>query len=125
MFANLVSELMDEIFFIPRGFHSRLNDLLTLQVPAHPHPAVGAASIGAVSDLTIPTPTGLGFGQPSASFDSMEALDGPEQPDDDDGLTSSEFRLLAQQARDPELRPRDRSNAASMLIYGTHGEHSY
>jgi hypothetical protein len=124
MFANLISELMDEIFFVPRGFHSRLDDLLTLQVPAQPHPVVGAASIGAVSGTEIPTPTGLGFGQPSASFDSMEELVAPEHPDDDDGLTPSEFRLLAQQARDPELGPRDRSNAASMLIYGVHGEHS-
>jgi len=124
MFANLVSELMDEIFFVPRGFHSRLDDLLTLQVPAQPRPVVGAASIRAVSRTGIPTPTGLGLGQPSASFDSMEERAAPEPPDNDDGLTPSEFRLLAQQARDPELGPRDRSNAASMLIYGVHGEHS-
>ena len=67
---------------------------------------------------------GHGFGQSSASFSSMGVLDAPEQPDDDDGLTPSEFRLLAQQARDPELGPRDRSNAASMLIHGVRGHPS-
>jgi hypothetical protein len=54
----------------------------------------------------------------------MEKPDAPDEPDDDDGLTPLEFRLLAQQARDPELRPRDRSKAASMLICGVHGEQS-
>ena len=122
MFANLVSELMDEIFFVPKGFHSHLDDSLTLQLPAQPHPVLGAHSIGAVSGTGIPAPTELAFGHSSASFDSMGVLDAPEQPDDDDGLTPSEFRLLAQQARDPELGPRDRSNAASMLIHGVRGE---
>ena len=124
IFADLVSELMDEIFFVPQGFPSRLDNSLTLQVPVQPHPVLGAASAGAVSGMGNPTPTGLGFGQPSASFDSMGVLDTPERPDEDDGLTPSEFRLLAQQARDPELGPRDRSNAASMLIHGVRGEHS-
>jgi len=124
MFANIVSELMDEIFFVPLGFHSRLDDSLFLQVPAQSHPFVGAPSIEAVSGTGIAAPIGYGFGQPSTSVGSMEELDAPDQPDDDDGLTSSEFRLLAQQARDPELSPRDRSNAASMLICGVHGERS-
>ncbi|CAA7269622.1 unnamed protein product [Cyclocybe aegerita] len=118
MFANLVSELMDEIFFVPRGFRSRLDDYdsLSLQAPAQPHP------IEAVSGTGNPAPTGHQFGQPSTSVGSMELEpDAPEQPDDDDGLTPLEFRLLAQRARDPELRPRDRSNAASMLIFGVHG----
>jgi hypothetical protein len=88
-FADLVSELMDEIFFVPQGFHSRLDDSLTLQVPAQPHLVLGAASIGAVSGTGIPTPIGLEFGQSSASFDSVRALDAPERPDDDDGLTPS------------------------------------
>ncbi|KAF8816779.1 hypothetical protein BYT27DRAFT_7206940 [Phlegmacium glaucopus] len=121
MFANLVSELMDEIFFVPRGFYSRLDDPLFSQVFAQSHLVVGAASIGAVSGTGKPNPTGHGFGQPSTAFGAMEEPDAPEQPDDDDGLTPSEFRLLAQQARDPELTPRDRSNAASMLICGVHG----
>jgi len=124
MFANIVSELMDEIFFVPLGFHSRLDDSLFLQVPAQSHPFFGAPSIGAVSGTGIPTPVGSGFGQPSTSVGSMEEPDAPDQPDDDDSLTPSEFRLLAQQARDPELSPRDRSNAASMLICGVHGERS-
>jgi len=125
MFANLVSELMDEIFFVPQGFHSRLDDSLTLQLPTQPHPVLGADSIGALSGTEIP-PMELGFGQSSASFDSMGVLDdSPEPPDEDDGLTPSEFRLLAQQARDPELGPRDRSNAASMLIHGVRGECSF
>jgi len=123
MFANLVSELMDEIFFVPKGFRSRLDDSLTLPVPAQPQPVLGAASVGAISRAGISTPKGLGFGQSSTSYGSMGVLDAPELPDDD-GLTPSEFRLLAQQARDPELGPRDRSNAASMLIHGVHGEHS-
>jgi hypothetical protein len=124
MFADLISELMDEIFFVPQGFHSRLDDSLTLQVqPAQPQPVLGAASIGPVSGTGIPTPIGLEFGQSSASFDSMRVPDALEHPDDDDGLTPSEFRLLAQQARDPKLAPRDRSNAASMLIHGVRGEH--
>jgi hypothetical protein len=123
MFASLVSELMDEIFFVPQGFHSRLDDSLSLPIPAQFHPVVGAALIETVSGTGSPAPTGHEFGQPSTSVGSMEESDAPERPDDD-GLTPSEFRLLAQQARDPELRPRDRSNAASMLICGVHGERS-
>jgi hypothetical protein len=55
---------MDEIFFVPLGFHSRLDDSLSLQVPAQSHPFVGASSIEAVSGTGILTPTGYGFGQP-------------------------------------------------------------
>ncbi|KIM37119.1 hypothetical protein M413DRAFT_13495 [Hebeloma cylindrosporum] len=108
MFVKLVSELMDEIFFVPQGYHSPLDDLLTFPVPA--------PSVGTVSRTRT---TSHGSGQSSASFDSIQQdLDVPEQPDEDDGLTDSEFRLLAQQARDPKLKPRDRSNAAAMLIGG-------
>lgn len=121
LFAELVSELVDEIFFVPQRFPSRLDDSLSSQVPAQSQPVVGATSTDPVSGMGNPTLTGHGFGQPP---DSMEELDPPEQPDDDDGLTASEFRLLAQQARDPKLRPKDRSNAASMLIFGVHGEQS-
>ncbi|KIM37122.1 hypothetical protein M413DRAFT_448648, partial [Hebeloma cylindrosporum] len=110
MFAKIVSELMQEIFFSPNGFYSRLDNLLTLQVPAQPPPVPN-----------VPPRPALGFGQSSASFDSMKEVDDPEQPDEDDGLTPSEFPLLAQQARDPGLKPRERSNAAAMLIGGLRG----
>ncbi|KIM37120.1 hypothetical protein M413DRAFT_278282 [Hebeloma cylindrosporum] len=118
MFAKLVSELMDEIFFVPEGYHSPLDKLLTLQVPSQSPPVPGAPSIGAVLGTAIPP--ALESGQSSASFDPMQELDAPEHPDEDDGLTDSEFRLLAQQACDPKLKPRDRSNAAAMLIGGVH-----
>jgi len=113
---------MDEIFFIPPGFQSHLDDSLSSQVPAQSLPFVGAAPIESVSVTGIPTLPGYRFVRPSSlgSMAPQEEPDAPEQPDDDDGLTPLEFRLLAQQARDPELRPRDRSNAASMLIGGVH-----
>jgi hypothetical protein len=110
---DLISELMDEIFFVPQGFHSRLDDSLTLQVPGQPHPVLGTASIGAGNSYSHRTRVRAVIGLLRLNESTC-----------DDGFTPSEFRLLAQQACGPELAPRDRSNAASMLIHGVRGEHS-
>lgn len=52
---------------------------------------------------------------PSEDLDAVEA---PETPDAD-GLTASEFRLVAARAKDPLLDPKQRAVAAMTMIFGT------
>jgi hypothetical protein len=38
---------------------------------------------------------------------------------DADGLTNSEFRLVASKANDPHLNAKERTDAAMMMLFGT------
>ena len=49
-------------------------------------------------------------------------MEAPETPDPDDGLTPSEFNLVAKGAIDPLLDPKERANAAMIFIFGTRGK---
>ncbi|KAF8436284.1 hypothetical protein L210DRAFT_3549265 [Boletus edulis BED1] len=57
----------------------------------------------------------------SVSHDENNVLDAVEPPETvaDDGLTDSEFRLVAARARDPLLDPNQRADAAMMMLFGT------
>ena len=46
-------------------------------------------------------------------------VDAPETPDTD-GLTDTEFRSLEEKAQDPRLDSKRRSDAAMLMIFGTH-----
>jgi hypothetical protein len=45
-------------------------------------------------------------------------VEAPEIPDTD-GLTDSEFRLVASKANDPYLNAKERADAAMMMLFGT------
>ncbi|KIM41710.1 hypothetical protein M413DRAFT_27302 [Hebeloma cylindrosporum] len=53
MFAKVISELMDEIFFVPTGFHSRLDDSLSFLVPTQPPPVPEVPLVGDVPGTRI------------------------------------------------------------------------
>jgi len=48
-----------------------------------------------------------------------QAVDVPETPDTD-GPTDSEFRSLEERAQNPRLDSKLRSDAAMLMIFGTH-----
>jgi hypothetical protein len=49
---------------------------------------------------------------------TQELVDSPESPDED-GLTASEFQIVAARANDSFLDPKQRADAAMMMLYGT------
>jgi len=51
-------------------------------------------------------------------MEDEDAVEPPETPDAD-GLTASEFRLVAARAKDPLLDPKQRAVAAMTMIFGT------
>ena len=55
---------------------------------------------------------------PAAGDNFLAGAEAPEIPDAD-GLTNSEFELVASKAQDPYLDPQERANAAMMMIFGT------
>ena len=61
--------------------------------------------------------------RPSGESESgpLVTVEAPEVPDAD-GLTSSEFRLVAAQAQDPHLDPKERAEAALLMPFGTRGK---
>jgi len=65
------------------------------------------------------TPTLGGLGPLDKTAGSGE-VDVPEVPDAD-GLTDSEFQLLAAKAVDPHLNAKERADSAVMMLFGTHG----
>jgi len=91
-FATLISDIVYEIFFVPKGFGDFVARTL-LRVPQRVDGAHG-------------------------SLDAMEAPEPPEVPDAD-GLTDSEFRIVSARARDPSLNKKDRADAAMMVLFGT------
>ena len=50
--------------------------------------------------------------------EESEAKDAKGEAEDEDGLTDSEFQLVSQRARDPNLNGEERTDAAMMMIFG-------
>lgn len=50
--------------------------------------------------------------------EESEAKDAKYEAEDEDGLTDSEFQLVSQRARDPNLNGEERTDAAMMMIFG-------
>ena len=78
----------------------------SLVAPALEHPLRQNYSSGTTEDRSEP---------PGEDVDAVEP---PETPDAD-GLTDSEFQLVAARAKDPLLDPRQRAAAAMTMIFGT------
>ncbi len=60
-------------------------------------------------------------GESESESGPLVTVEAPEVPDAD-GLTSSEFRLVAAQAQDPHLDPKERAEAALLMPFGTRGK---
>jgi hypothetical protein len=100
-FAQLMSDLVTEIFFVPAGFKNVAAETISGRVSQYDQSMRG-----------------------SASYDGDEFPDAVEAPDAD-GLTDSEFQLVSARARDPRLDGKERANAAMMMLFGTRREYSH
>ncbi|KAF8972065.1 hypothetical protein BDZ97DRAFT_1783040 [Flammula alnicola] len=130
-FAQLMSELVTEIFFVPDGFNNVAALAQPLQVAQHAQSMAGTIPSQAVQAAGQSSAAGNKFyvnpaygGLEEASAPSGEdrlscAVEYPERPDTD-GLTDSEFRLVSAKARDPRLDGKERADAAMMMLFGTH-----
>lgn len=132
-FGRLMSELVTEIFFVPQdGFVN----VAVLPSPHSQSETLHAPNIAGVNVSQTVSPTGMsqvqvpGYSQstfgtveeaiadPAAGDNFLGRAEAPEIPDAD-GLTNSEFELVASKAQDPYLDPKERANAAMMMLCGT------
>jgi hypothetical protein len=128
-FAQQMSDLVTAIFFVPEGYGSTTSRRQSSQISGRAHPtAVAALSHPAsAADLLSAPPQGQnprdGGTEDSSNLrgNGSDVAEPPEIPDTD-GLTASEFRLVADRAKDPFLDPKQRAGAAIMMIFGTHRE---
>lgn len=130
-FSELMSALVKEIFFVPKGFHSAVAPVRPLRIaqsvisPTPPQTVPAAEqSLGMTNRPEIgPAHDVMELASTLPGEDILScAVEHPEVPDTD-GLTDSEFRLVSAQARDPDLDPQQRADAAMLMIFGTHRKH--
>lgn len=137
IFADLMSELVDAIFFVPKGMINvaRSNNSANVPPLTVPRP-LSSGIFGSLSsreiqsarqppghETDIEIPLASDAMQVATSLqDAISAIDFPETPDPDDGLTDSEFRLVSEKASDSHLNASERADAAMMMLFGTHRE---
>ena len=127
-FGQLMSDLVMEKFFVPQDA-----GYVTVAVPPsqpetlHVRDTAGINHSQAVPPtcqpefLTVqPAKHSYTFGEMVEAKDpSVGEAEAPEIPDPDDGLTDSEFNLAASKAQDGNLDPKERADAAMMMLFGT------
>lgn len=101
MFAQRISELVAQIFFVPQNFKS---------VAGCPTGTIRSQRVRLSRQFSGES----GKDQP---FGEMET-EAPEASDTD-GLTDSEFHLISEKAQDPNLSHKDRADAAMRMLLGT------
>lgn len=121
-FAQLMSDLVTEIFFVPTGYVN-----VAVPPPSQPETRNMAGNTSNFSQAA-PTSQFLTSQEPgySHTFSAVEEgtdptvgeAETPEIPDAD-GLTNSEFELVASMAQDPSLDPKARADAAITMLFGT------
>ncbi|KAF8972732.1 hypothetical protein BDZ97DRAFT_1782429 [Flammula alnicola] len=130
-FAQLISELVTEIFFVPQHGYVSVAALAHSQpesqdvpttagaVPSQPAPQAGQFSAAGNSHIVGPAADAtMDAADPTVGDDGFGTVEAPEIPDAD-GMTDSEFRLVASKANDSHLDAKERANAAMMMIFGT------
>jgi len=137
IFADLMSELVDAIFFVPKGMPNVARSKNAANVPHLPVPQLlSGGTFGSLSsreiqparqpsghEIDIEMPTAPDSMQVATTLqDAISAIDFPESPDPADGLTDSEFRLVFEKASDSHLNASERADAAMMMLFGTHRE---
>ncbi|KAF5370995.1 hypothetical protein D9615_010021 [Tricholomella constricta] len=126
-FAQQMSDLVTAIFFVPEGYGSITSRRQSSRILGRAHrTAIAAPSHPALTADLLSAPRqgqNPGEGGTEGSSDLRDngpnVAEPPETPDTD-GLTPSEFRLLADRAKDPFLDSKERAGAAVMMIFGTH-----
>ena len=131
-FARLMSELVTAIFFLPPRYPSATTRSQPVQVLRRSPRTIRATSSLPTSVADQVPVLGLHQGQ-NARYGVMEDssdppgedpdLVEPPEPTDADGLTASEFRLVAARARDPLLDAKERASSAMTMLFGTHCEY--
>jgi hypothetical protein len=126
-FAQQMSDLVTAIFFVPKNYrgvtvhrHSQF-----VQVSQQGHHTTEVIPSQSSHRFSVPgrpaghnSPSGTMEDSSELSGEDFDAVEPPETPDED-GLTASEFRLVAERAKDPLLDPKQRAVAAMMMIFGT------
>ncbi|KAK2464039.1 hypothetical protein APHAL10511_003983 [Amanita phalloides] len=121
-FAQQMSDLVTAIFFVPQtnsgvtvhrqqGYHTTEVIPSQSSLVAHRFSAPGRP-------LGQESPSGTMEDNSEPPGEDLDAVEPPETPDAD-GLTASEFRLVAARAKDPLLDPKQRAVAAMTMIFGT------
>ncbi|CAA7268652.1 unnamed protein product [Cyclocybe aegerita] len=129
--AQLISELVTEIFFVPGAYDDvgpKMYSLLLAQ-KAQSHrsmisgdhlqpmqPVASGADFSWVSRSTSREKEDPDAAVPPS--DDEEVNEAPETPESD-GLTDSEFRIVSAQANNPHLDAKRRADAAMMMLFGT------
>lgn len=129
-FERLMSDLVTEIFFVPSSEDGYASVVTMSHLPP-PVPAILPPSTQSNTSLfgtfqlsechhtlTSSDPSNLRM---LGGFSDEEDL--PEVPNID-GLTDSEFKLLAEKASDPYLNAKERADSAVMMLFGTHGKYN-
>jgi len=92
-----MSDLVTAIFSVPQGYSCLSRSIETASIaPSFP-----------IKD------------SPEAHDESTQELVGSPESLDEDGLTASEFQIVAARANDSFLDPKQRADAAMMMLYGT------
>ncbi|KAG6376552.1 hypothetical protein JVT61DRAFT_1526 [Boletus reticuloceps] len=128
-FADQMSMLVTAIFYVPPHYPQVTGQTQSAEIsqPSRSATVTGTSQSAAVtSQHTVQVDPQAGSPACGTMVDSSvshenNVLDAVEPPETvgDDGLTDSEFRLVAARARDPLLDPDQRADAAMMLLFGT------
>jgi hypothetical protein len=127
-FAQLMSDLVTEIFFVPDGHYNVMMEAKTsVRIPQHDQSASPSQVVQGAGYESVVNPVYGTTERASVSSDEDEfpgMVEAPEVPDAD-GLTDSEFRLVSTRARDSRLDGKERADAAMMMLFGTRREYSH
>ena len=125
-FAQQMSDLVTAIFFVPQKYngvtvHTRHSQFMQVSQQGHHTTEVSPSQSSLVAHRFSTLQPPLGQKSPSGTIEPGEDLDAVEPPEtpDADGLTASEFRLVAAKAKDPLLDSKQRAVAAMTMIFGT------
>ena len=126
-FAQQMSDLVTAIFFVPEGYGTTTSRPQSSQISGRATAVAALSHPASAADLLSAPPQGQnprdgGTEDRSDLRGNGSNVAEPSEIPDTDGLTASEFRLVADRAKDPFLDPKQRAGAAIMMIFGTHRE---
>ena len=113
--ANKISELYNEIMYIPEKYGP-------LNLPSLP---ALSASPAIAPHTTTPSTSSTDSFDGSQKFDDIEGVWAPAEPPEEpaeDGLTFSEFLQIEQNVYNPALSREERGRWALMMMFGTRGK---
>ncbi|KAF8337664.1 hypothetical protein F5887DRAFT_984264 [Amanita rubescens] len=117
-FAQQMSDLVTAIFFAPQTHTGVAVHRHSVSQQGHHMTAQSSSVAHRFSSLGQSSPSGTMEDSSEPPGEDLDAVEPPETPDAD-GLTASEFRLVAARAKDPLLHPKQRAVAAMTMMFGT------